>query len=121
MDTKRYKTLLSAILVLSFCTFAFADSVIVLRHRVQPVSSGSSGRYVKIVWSAVVKNTTPTPLTCKVTLSFYNGEDKVISRAVETQELEPLREKTVKGTVRLRTSVAQQIATTNVSVVAERP
>ena len=120
MESKRRRIRLGTILVLfSFCSYAFADSVIVLKHRVQPVASESSARYVTIAWSGVLRNTTSAPQTCKMTLSFLNAEDEVISEATETQELDPRQERTVKGTVRLRTSIAQQIVATDVSVVTE--
>jgi len=120
MDTKRRRIGLGTILVLFlFCSYAFADSVIVLKHHVQPVASESSARYVKIAWSGVLRNTASVPQTCIMTLSFLNAEDDVISEATETQELGPLQEETVKGTVRLGTSIAQQIVATDVSVVTE--
>ena len=111
MDTKRNKILLAAILVLfTLHSYAFADNAMVLKHHIQAVSSVSSGRFIKIAWSVELRNPTPTPQSCKITLSFLNAEDEVISEATKTQELGPRQEKAVEGTVRLRTSIAICVA-----------
>ena len=109
-------TLSACLVSILICSSALAGSVVVSKYDVRPVASVSSGRYIDIAWRVELHNTTSTPQICDITLSFLDAEDVVVGTAAKTQELDPLQEKRVKGRVRLRSSVAQQIVATDVSV-----
>jgi hypothetical protein len=66
-----------------------------------------------------LQNQSPEPQTGKVTLSFLNGDEEVIGKTTKSQQLKAREEKIVSGSIRLRASVAQQIATYDVSVEVE--
>lgn len=108
--------------LLVFCwhTDAYAQGgVAVLDSSVRVVSSTSSGRFFKLAWSVKLRNQTNEEQTCTVLVSFLDADENQISKATKTQVLKPRESKNVRDTVRLRSSVVNQIASTNVSVTLE--
>ena len=104
-----------------FCSYsnALPDPIAVLDSSIHPVSEGSSVRFIKIAWKVKLQNQTPEEQTGTIILSFLNEADEVISKTTKTETLGPREKKTVSGSVRLRASIAQQIANCGVSVKTE--
>ena len=104
--------------LLIFCSYTpvSASAVVVLDQSIGPVSVVSQGRFYKIGWRVKLRNEAPEPQTCEITLYFLNRDDEVIGETSKTQTLQARESKTVKGSVQFRKSIAQQIATCDVSV-----
>jgi hypothetical protein len=95
------------------------DGVVILDQSIRAVSRTSSGRFVNIAWNVKLKNEADRPQTCAILVSFLDADDRQIGKATKTQLLKARELKTVTDTVRLRSSVAERIATCDVSVAIE--
>lgn len=117
--TRRLMSLLLCSML--FCPYANAlpDCIVVLDSSIRPVSTGSSGRFIKITWKVNLQNKTPEAQTGEIVLSFLNSADEVISKTTKIETLKPREKKTVSGSVRLRASLAQKIASCDVSIKTE--
>ena len=95
------------------------DGIVILDSSIRAVSRTSSGRFVNIAWSVKLKNEADRPQTGVILVSFLDANDKQIGKASKTQLLKARELKKVTDTVRLRATVAEEIASCDVSVTIE--
>ena len=92
------------------------EKISILDHSIKAVATVSSGKFIKIAWTVQLKNELSEPMTCVVSVAFLDGNKEKLGTANKTSTLNPNESKTITDTVVLSTSLAQKIATGEVSV-----
>jgi hypothetical protein len=92
------------------------DRVIVLEHSVKPVEIVSSGRFVETAWEVKICNKEEKPLDLIITISFMDKNDEPLEETEKRCSIKAEETKICSDTVLLRKSVAQQVASSGISV-----
>jgi hypothetical protein len=92
------------------------ERVIILEHSVKPVGIVSSGRFVETAWEVKLSNKEEKPLELIIRISFMDKDEEPLEETEKRCKIKAKETKTCSGTPLLPKSVAQQVASTRISV-----
>jgi len=112
--------LIGIVLFGNYSSALTGEKISILDHSIKAVATVSSGKFIKIAWTVQLRNEIDTPMTCVISVAFLDGNKEKLGTANKTSTLDPKESKTITDTVVLSTSLAQRIATGEVSVEIEK-
>lgn len=117
-NTRTFFLPIAAALMLSlFAVHAWAaEKIVVVQYELKPVEAVDSGRFIKTEWNATIRNRASEPVKFSVTIVFVDGDNETLKESTCQCELKAQETKPFKGTVLVKSSVANKIASTRVKI-----
>jgi len=94
-------------------------AVLVLDHSVKPVDTVSSGRFLEIVWEVKLCNKEEEPVNLIITILFMDKNEDTLEKAEKKCAIKANETRIYSDTLLLRTSIAEEVASTSIDVQVE--